>query len=109
MAVCTSANYAGVAFYNYDTMISYLPLAHSFEQVLFGLCLVKGVKIGYYSGDVLKITDDCQVLKPTLFPGVPRLYNKIYDKINSKLKELSATRWYIANRAIQSKLYYLNT
>jgi len=31
MAVCTSANYAGVAFYNYDTMISYLPLAHSFE------------------------------------------------------------------------------
>lgn len=109
ISVCTSANYAGVAFYNYDIMISYLPLAHSFEKVLYGLCLVKGVRIGYYSGDVLKLTDDCQVLKPTLFPSVPRLYNRIYDKINARLQELQGTRWFIANRAIQSKLYYLNT
>jgi long-chain acyl-CoA synthetase len=59
LAVVTSANYAGVAVYHTDTMISYLPLAHSFEKVLFGLCLVKGVRIGYYAGDVLKLTDDC--------------------------------------------------
>jgi long-chain acyl-CoA synthetase len=59
LAVVTSANYAGVAVYHTDTMVSYLPLAHSFEKVLFGLCLVKGVRIGYYAGDVLKLTDDC--------------------------------------------------
>lgn len=62
-------------------MISYLPLAHSFEKMLFGLSMVRGNMIGYYGGDVLKLTDDCQVLKPTMFPSVPRLYGKIYDKI----------------------------
>lgn len=43
-------------------MISYLPLAHSFEKVLFTLCLTVGVRIGYYAGDVQKIAEDCVVL-----------------------------------------------
>lgn len=59
LAVATSANYAGVPVSHSDTVISYLPLAHSFEKVLFTLCLVKGVRIGYYAGDVNKLTDDC--------------------------------------------------
>lgn len=82
LSVATSANYAGVPIFHSDCVISYLPLAHSFEKVLFTLCLVKGVRIGYYGGDVNKLTDDCQVLKPTLFPSVPRLFNRIFDKIN---------------------------
>lgn len=109
LAVATSANYAGVPIHHDDCMISYLPLAHSFEKILFTLCLVKGVRIGYYFGDVLKLTDDCQVLKPTLFPSVPRLYNRIYDKIKSRLNELNGVRSLIANRAISSKLYSYNT
>ena len=64
-----------------DTLISYLPLAHSFEQILFSLSLITGARIGYFSGDVLKLTEDCQVLRPTIFPSVPRIYNRIYDKI----------------------------
>jgi len=100
LSVATSANYAGVPIFHSDCVISYLPLAHSFEKVLFTLCLVKGVRIGYYAGDVNKLTDDCQVLKPTLFPSVPRLFNRIFDKINSRLAELSGVRSYIANRAV---------
>ena len=53
------------------------------------------------------IIDRSQVLQPTMFPSVPRLYNKIYDKIQSKLRELSGMKSYIANRAITSKMYYL--
>ncbi len=109
LSVATCVNYAGVEVYADDTVISYLPLAHSFEKVLFTLCLVKGVRIGYYGGDVLKLTDDCMVLRPTFFPSVPRIYNRIYDKINAKLGELTGARGFIANRAISSKLYYLNT
>jgi len=88
-------------------MISYLPMAHSFEQVLFILCMSNGVRIGFFGGDVLKLTDDCAVLKPTLFPSVPRLFNRIYDKIQSGLKALSGAKGVLANRAIESKLYYL--
>lgn len=48
-------------------------------------------------------------MKPTLFPSVPRIYNKIYDKINAKLNELTGIKSYIAQQAISSKLYYYNT
>lgn len=88
-------------------MISYLPLAHSFEQLLFVASLSYGTQIGYFGGDVLKLTDDCQVLKPTLFPSVPRIYNRIYDKIQARLKELTGMRNYVATKAITSKLFYL--
>lgn len=50
------------------------------------LSIVTGCKIGYFQGDPLKLTEDCQMLKPTLFPSVPRLYNRIYDKITSGVK-----------------------
>lgn len=90
-------------------MISYLPLAHSFEKVLFTLALLKGVRIGFYAGDVLKLTDDCQKLRPTFFPSVPRLYNRIYDKIKAELDKLQGVRGFLANRAVSSKLYYLNS
>lgn len=38
--------------------VSYLPLAHSLEQAIFVTCMAKGVSIGYYSGDPLKLMDD---------------------------------------------------
>ena len=41
-----------------DCYISYLPAAHSFEQVLIGTTLIYGVKCGFYGGDVIKLTDD---------------------------------------------------
>ena len=45
-----------------DTIISYLPLAHSFEKCMFASCLITGMNIGYYSGDPLKLLDDLKVL-----------------------------------------------
>jgi long-chain acyl-CoA synthetase len=73
----------GVNFNDDDVFISYLPLAHSFEKVLFTTALICGMKIGYYSGDPLKLLDDLKELRPTLFPSVPRLFNRIYDKITA--------------------------
>jgi long-chain acyl-CoA synthetase len=68
-------------------MISYLPLAHSFEKAMFSMCLLSGMKIGYYNGDPLKLLDDLKALQPTAFPSVPRLFNRIYDKIQAGIKE----------------------
>lgn len=65
-----------------DSYISYLPAAHSFEQCLFANSLTSGMKCGFFSGDILKmVSHDIPVLKPTFFPSVPRLYNRIYGKI----------------------------
>ena len=38
--------------------ISYLPLAHLYEQFIIWLNLSRGVAIGFYSGDPLKLLDD---------------------------------------------------
>uniref|UniRef100_A0A8C8MH33 Arachidonate--CoA ligase n=1 Tax=Oncorhynchus tshawytscha TaxID=74940 RepID=A0A8C8MH33_ONCTS len=64
-----------------DVSISYLPLAHMFErmiQVVSMLC--HGARVGFYQGDISLLMDDIKTLKPTFFPVVPRLLNRIYDK-----------------------------
>ena len=50
---------------------------------------------------------DLQDLRPTFFGSVPRLYNKFYDVMSSKLNNLNGINKIMANRAIQSKQYYL--
>lgn len=45
-----------------DSYLSYLPLAHSFEQCLFGCTLIYGMKCGFYSGNLLSLTSDLEVL-----------------------------------------------
>ncbi|XP_005168406.1 long-chain-fatty-acid--CoA ligase 1a isoform X2 [Danio rerio] len=64
-----------------DIHISYLPLAHMFERVVEGVLLCHGAKIGYFQGDIRLLMDDLKNLKPTIFPVVPRLLNRMFDKI----------------------------
>ena len=44
-----------------------------------------GAAIGFYSRDILLLFDDLQTLKPTCFATVPRLLNKIRDKVGAGL------------------------
>ncbi|NXA72040.1 ACSL5 ligase, partial [Thryothorus ludovicianus] len=66
-----------------DVAISYLPLAHMFERVVQAVIYSCGAKVGFFQGDIKLLTDDMKTLKPTLFPVVPRLLNRVYDKIQS--------------------------
>jgi long-chain acyl-CoA synthetase len=45
-----------------DAYLSYLPLAHSFEQCLFGCSLIFGTRVGFYSGNLLALTSDLEAL-----------------------------------------------
>uniref|UniRef100_G3SZX1 Long-chain-fatty-acid--CoA ligase n=1 Tax=Loxodonta africana TaxID=9785 RepID=G3SZX1_LOXAF len=64
-----------------DTLISYLPLAHMFEAVVECIMLCHGAKIGFFQGDIRLLMDDLKVLQPTVFPVVPRLLNRMFDRI----------------------------
>lgn len=75
-----------------DTHISYLPLAHMFERVVQGVMLVHGARIGFFQGDIKLLMDDLAALKPTVFPVVPRLLNRMYDKIFGQANS-SVKRW----------------
>ncbi|XP_044062190.1 long-chain-fatty-acid--CoA ligase 1-like [Siniperca chuatsi] len=78
--------------YPSDVHISFLPLAHMFERVVQGVMIVQGARIGYFQGDILLLTDDLDTLKPTVFPVVPRLLNRMYDKIFGQANT-SLKRW----------------
>lgn len=61
--------------------ISYLPLAHIYERFNLTLQTYFGGAVGFYRGNVLELLDDVEALAPTTFASVPRLYNRIYDKV----------------------------
>uniref|UniRef100_A0A8C3K6D6 Long-chain-fatty-acid--CoA ligase n=1 Tax=Calidris pygmaea TaxID=425635 RepID=A0A8C3K6D6_9CHAR len=59
-------------------------LCHSVKKIT--VVYSCGAKVGFFQGDIKFLTDDMKTLKPTLFPVVPRLLNRIYDKIQSGAK-----------------------
>jgi long-chain acyl-CoA synthetase len=64
-----------------DVHLSYLPLAHMLERCTQAILFMNGSKIGFFSGDIKCLVEDIQILKPTIFISVPRLLNRIYDKV----------------------------
>ncbi|XP_006153988.1 long-chain-fatty-acid--CoA ligase 5 isoform X1 [Tupaia chinensis] len=69
-----------------DVIISYLPMAHMFERIVQAVGYSCGTKIGFFQGDIRLLPDDMKTLKPTVFPTVPRLLNRVYDKVQNEAK-----------------------
>ncbi|KAM8878967.1 long-chain-fatty-acid--CoA ligase 1a isoform 2-T3 [Spinachia spinachia] len=69
---------------NKDVHMSFLPLAHMFERVVEGVVLIHGARIGYFQGDIRLLMDDLKTLQPTVFAVVPRLLNRMFDKVFSQ-------------------------
>ncbi|KZT69006.1 acetyl-CoA synthetase-like protein [Daedalea quercina L-15889] len=59
--------------------VSYLPLAHIYERVMALCNLAMGGRIGYSTGDPLRLLEDMQILKPTFVATVPRVLNRVYQ------------------------------
>jgi long-chain acyl-CoA synthetase len=64
-----------------DRHISYLPLPHIFERVVIAQILTAGASIAFFRGDPLLLMEDIVACRPTMIPMVPRVLNKIHDKI----------------------------
>jgi len=88
---------------NEDNYLSYLPFTHSMEQSVFSVSMVTGLKFGFYQGDPLKLVEDCAALQPTLFVSVPRLYNRIYAKIQAGFAAATGCKAWLLNSALNAK------
>nr|XP_042697968.1 long-chain-fatty-acid--CoA ligase 1 isoform X3 [Chrysemys picta bellii] len=75
-----------------DVLISFLPLAHMFERIVECVILCHGARIGFFQGDIRLLMDDLKTLQPTVFPVVPRLLNRMFDKIFGQANT-SLKRW----------------
>ena len=77
-------------------ILSFLPICHIFERVLIYIYQYAGTSI-YYAESIEKIGENIKEVKPHLMSVVPRLLEKLFDKIFAKGEELSG---------IKQKLFY---
>ncbi|KAK9806319.1 hypothetical protein WJX72_010249 [[Myrmecia] bisecta] len=69
-----------------DSMLSFLTLAHILAQVIEAFMMSIGAQIGYWQGDIRKITDDISALRPTIFVAVPRVLDRVATGVQSRVK-----------------------
>ena len=86
-----------------DRHLSYLPLAHVFERAVIGLMFSKGAKVGFFQGETPKLPEDLATLRPTIFPSVPRLLNRFYDKIMGGVKAQGGLKAKLFNMGYAAK------
>lgn len=70
-----------------DVTYLYLPLAHSFALLIQLGSFDLGATIAYWEFDPNKIVPNLGELKPTYFPSVPRIFEKIYTAANSGMEK----------------------
>lgn len=71
--------------------ISFLPLCHIFERMLIYLYSINSVPI-YYAESLDTIGENIREVKPIIFTAVPRLLEKVYDKIMASGAELTGIK-----------------
>jgi long-chain acyl-CoA synthetase len=92
-----------------DVHLSFLPLAHMFERVVLHLMLASGAAIGFSRGDPTLLLEDIETLRPTIFVAVPRLYNRLYDKIIATIHQGGSIKRWLFSKAYASKEDTLRT
>lgn len=71
--------------------LSFLPVCHIFERVILYIYQYYSVSI-YFAESIDKLSDNIKEVKPTVFSVVPRLLEKVYDKIYTKGTELTGIK-----------------
>ena len=83
-----------------DLMLLYLPLAHN-----FGRCLtLLGAHIGYtiaFCPDPYAVGDALPAVRPTVFPSVPRVYEKVHTAVTAKFDEATGAKRRLIAWALQ--------
>ncbi|TPX63252.1 hypothetical protein CcCBS67573_g08733 [Chytriomyces confervae] len=100
---------AGIAARSSDVHISYLPLAHIYERGVLSTVILHGGAVGFFRGDTALLMEDIGVLKPTIFASVPRLLNRVYERIIAGAMAGSAFKQALFNRAVAAKIANLES
>ena len=88
---------------NKDRALSLLPLAHIFERTVMSFYLSRGVSI-YFVDELPNVGNLMKEVKPTMMTVVPRLLEKIFNKMKSKIDEKRGISKFIAQAAFNRAL-----
>ncbi|QHI34703.1 Long-chain-fatty-acid--CoA ligase FadD15 [Kordia antarctica] len=85
--------------------LSFLPVCHVFERMILYLYQYCGIEI-FFAESIEKISDNLKEVKPHVMTAVPRLYEKVYDKIYAKGADLTGIKKTLFFWAIELGLKY---
>jgi long-chain acyl-CoA synthetase len=85
--------------------LSFLPLNHVYERMVSALYLYKGVSI-YYAEGLETIGDNLKEIQPQVFVSVPRLIERVYEKITATGEKLTGIKRKIFDWSIRLALDY---
>ncbi|NQY07389.1 MAG: long-chain fatty acid--CoA ligase, partial [Flavobacteriaceae bacterium] len=85
--------------------LSFLPVCHIFERMILYLYQYFGVSV-YFAESIETISDNLKEVKPNVISAVPRLLEKVYDKIYAKGEDLGGIKKKLFYWAIELGLQY---
>ncbi|SHM32813.1 AMP-dependent synthetase/ligase [Flavobacterium chilense] len=88
-----------------SSALSFLPICHIFERMILYIYQFYGVSV-YFGESIDKISDNLKEVRPTVITAVPRLLEKVYDKIYAKGTELTGIKKKLFFWAIDLGLKY---
>ena len=75
-----------VTIYSDDQFLSFLPLSHMFERTVgYYLVMMSGSTINY-ARSIEKLAEDLTIIRPTILVTVPRIFERVYNKIKIQLE-----------------------
>jgi long-chain acyl-CoA synthetase len=87
-------------FTTHDVCLSVLPLTHIFERSAMYLYIFNGMSV-FYAESVEKVPDNLSEVRPTIFVGVPRIFEKVYAKAKLKAAQAGGLKEKIFDWAIE--------
>lgn len=85
--------------------LSFLPICHVYERMLHYLYMINGVSI-YFAESIDTVGDNLKEVKPNVFVAVPRLLEKVFDKIMAKGADLKFPKKQLFNWAVKVGMQY---
>ena len=90
---------ANFSFSKNDKPLSVLPLSHVFERSGMYLYILNGMAV-HYAESIEKVAENLREVEPTIFVGVPRIFEKVYEKAKLKAAQESRVKEAIFDWAI---------
>ena len=85
-----------------DLLISFLPLSHTFERTVgYYIPMMVGATIAY-ARSIPELGEDLLTIQPTIMVSVPRIYERVYNKIQAGLAEKSPIATKLFNLAVDT-------
>jgi long-chain acyl-CoA synthetase len=86
-----------------DKALSFLPLAHIFEKMVMLYYISCGIEV-YFASDIKKVADLLMIVKPNLMTTVPRMLEKLFNKIKQNGNDKNLISRIIFNNAINDAI-----